>query len=405
MTMFFSGPGQTFSVSVFIDSYIETFGWSRSFISGVYSASTVTAGLLLFIIGRLVDKYGQRHMTAAVSLFSGIACLLSSLAANPIILFLAFMMLRLFGQGSMTLIPQTLVPQWFIHKRGRALSFVTIGITISSALLPPLNTWMIQAWGWENAWRVWSALLILFFAPLAFFLIRNQPEDIGLNPDNAPDDAGMPSNNRTANPNGIVITRSEENWTLKEAMRTRSFWLILLCVAIPAMLNTGIIFHFVSIMGENSVSATTTSLVLSLMAVISFPVTFVAGFLSERVSVNRLLAFSFAGQMFAMLFLLIPGPYSILFGVVRGIVQGFEVVTLSIVWPNYFGRRHLGSIKGIVSTTTVVSSALGPIPFGWAYDFFGGYQEILIMMLVFPLLGAIAAFVSPPPKKTEYQVS
>ena len=124
-------------------------------------------------------------MTTVVAILLGLACLWNSFVSGPIMLFIGFFMIRLFGQGSMTLLPQTLVPQWFIKQRGRAFSLMTLGIFISAAVLPPLNIWMIQTWNWSAAWRVWFVLLIFFYAPIAYFLIRNKPEVIGLLPDNA----------------------------------------------------------------------------------------------------------------------------------------------------------------------------------------------------------------------------
>ncbi|HEX7064870.1 MAG TPA: MFS transporter [Bacillales bacterium] len=182
--VFFSGPGQTYSVSVFINSYIQDFGWSRSLVSGIYSFATLAAGLLLFIIGRLVDRFGQRVMMAGVGLMLAVACFWNSVVIGPIMLFIGFFMLRLFGQGSMTLVPNTLVPQWFIQKRGRALSVMTIGAFASSAALPPFNAWMIHTWGWPVAWRVWGIILIIVFVPLVLLFVRNRPEDVGLLPDN-----------------------------------------------------------------------------------------------------------------------------------------------------------------------------------------------------------------------------
>ncbi|WP_051081156.1 hypothetical protein [Salsuginibacillus kocurii] len=59
LSAFFSGPGQTYTISVFIDAYIEHFDWSRTMISSIYSAATLLAGFSLFLIGRLVDKKGS----------------------------------------------------------------------------------------------------------------------------------------------------------------------------------------------------------------------------------------------------------------------------------------------------------------------------------------------------------
>lgn len=125
--VFFSGPGQTYSVSVFIDSYIAEFGWSRSFVSSMYSMGTLGAGMLLPLVGRLVDKRGSRFMVTAVAAVFGFVCLYMSFVGNPIMLFVGFFLVRLLGQGSMSLVPSTLVPQWFVSRRGRALSLIALG--------------------------------------------------------------------------------------------------------------------------------------------------------------------------------------------------------------------------------------------------------------------------------------
>jgi sugar phosphate permease len=399
MSLFFSGPGQTYSISVFIEYYIEDFGWSRSLVSSLYSLATLVAGLLLFLVGRFVDKFGQRYMSAVIAILLAIACLLNSFIAGPVMLFIGFFMLRLFGQGSMTLLPGTLVPQWFIQLRGRALSFMALGGFISSFTLPLVNNWLITTWGWPVAWRVWAILLACFFAPLALYFIRNKPEDVGLLPDNDQADDDLEEEQQSE---GSDRQRIEEvSWTLKEAMKVRAFWFILFCVSIPAMVNTGLVFHLVSILGESDINRSTSALVLSLMALVSFPITFIAGFVLERVKVHYVLAASFLGQIVVMIILLYTQSIqmAILFGVVRGLVGGFEAISLGIIWPNYFGREHLGSIKGLAMTTMVIGSAFGPLPFGVAYDMFGGYNEIIIFMMLFPLLGMIASFTSPAPEK------
>ncbi|TLS38347.1 MFS transporter [Pseudalkalibacillus caeni] len=394
--VFFSGPGQTYSVSVFIDYYIKDFEWSRSLVSGIYSSATLLAGLLLSVIGRMVDKHGQRKMAVLVGTMLAVACFWNSFIIGPIMMFIGFFLIRLFGQGSMTLVPNTLVPQWFIAKRGRALSFMAIGGFLSSAAFPPLNAWMITSFGWQTTWRIWGTILLIVFVPLAYFFVRNRPEDIGL----LPDDASNPKKVKEEKEE-LQSIDEDVSWTLKEAMRTRAFWLILFCVSIPALVNTGLTFHLVSILGGNGLSTTTAATVLSIMAVVGFPVTMVSGFILERVKVHIVLAVSFLGQITFILMLNHVNTFilAVLFGIIWGMIGGIERITLNIIWPDYFGREHLGSIKGVAMTTMVIGSAFGPLPFGIAYDIFGGYTEILYLTLLFPILGIFAALFAPPPER------
>ncbi|ALS79139.1 MFS transporter [Planococcus kocurii] len=394
LSHFFSGPGQTYSNAIFIDYYIEEFGWSRSTVSGIYSSATLLAGFLLFIIGRMIDKVGARKMAIAVSLILAAASIFNSFVVNWVMLFMGFFAIRLFGQGSMTLVPNALIPQWFIQKRGRALGLAALGGMIGSAAFPLINVWLIEAYGWRTTWQILGASIVLIFTPLAFFFIRNRPEDIGLLPDNGPlvrdEDQQKPLS-------------SDSSWTVKEAKKTRSFWLLLFCVVVPALVNTGMTFHLVSIFSIQSLAPETAATVLSLMAIIGFPVTFLAGYLLDKIRVQWMLAFVFVGEI-ASIFLLKEADLfsgAILFAVVWGFMLGIERVTLSVVWPNYFGRQYLGSITGISMAFMVVGSALGPLPFGLFYDFFGGYKEVLWVIMIFPLLGIVAALLANPPEKKE----
>jgi MFS family permease len=393
--VFFSGPGQTYSISVFIDSYIKEFGWDRSLVSSIYSFATLLAGLLLFLVGRLIDRFGQRKMSLIIGVLFGLACFFNSIVVTPVMLFIGFFFLRILGQGSMTLMPNTLIPQWFTSKRGRAFSFMAIGGFVSSALLPPLNAWLITHYSWEFAYRFWGVLLLIVFVPIVYLFIRNKPEEMGLFPDNEkPNIEGIKGN-----------TSSEISWTLKEAMRTKQFWFILFCTSIPALVNTGLTFHLVSILGEKGIPTTAAALILSLMAIIGFPITLFSGFLLERIRVNWMMAIVFIGQILFILTLYFTESYvmAIVYGAVWGMIGGLERITVTIIYPDYFGKEYIGSIKGIAMTVMVIGSAFGPLPFGIAYDLFGGYQEILLFVMILPVLGFFLSLLSPKPIKETKQ--
>jgi MFS family permease len=106
-------------------------------VSGMYSMGTLAAGLLMVFVGGLFDRYGHRRITAVIALLLGIACLWMSMVNSVVMLLAGFFLVRLLGQGSMSLSGNTLVPQWFVAKRGRALSLVSLGGAVSSALLLP----------------------------------------------------------------------------------------------------------------------------------------------------------------------------------------------------------------------------------------------------------------------------
>ncbi|WP_088105546.1 MFS transporter [Halalkalibacter urbisdiaboli] len=399
--IFFSGPGQTYSNSVYIDQYIDHFGWSRTEISSIYSIATFCAGILMFFVGRFIDKFGQKKMMIIVGTILGLSCLFNSFVSNIWMMSIGFFLIRLFGQGSMTLVPNTLVPQWFIQKRGRALSFMAIGSFVSAAFFPIANAWMITKWDWQTSWQIWGLLLLFFFVPLVAFGVRNKPEDIGL----------LPDGEKVAQDKKQIHTTNsstvEVSWTLQQARKTLTFWALLICVGIPALVNTGITFHLVSIFGENGINVQTAATVLSLMAIIGFPISFISGFILEKIQTNLLLALIFVFEIMLLLLLLVLNsvPVAIIFGVLWGVATGLERITLNIVWPNYFGRQYLGSIKGLAVTVGVVASSFGPLPFGIGYDIFHSYSQVLLLLLVLPVLGFICALYAKKPQKQTKQLA
>jgi len=395
MGLFFSGPGQTFSVSIFINYYIEEFGWSRSLISTFYSSATLAAGFILPFIGRLIDKKGHRTMIIIIASALGITSLWMSFVFNPIMLIIGFFFLRLFGQGSMTLLPQTLIPQWFIKKRGLALSLMGLGGVVGSALIPSLNNQLILNLGTNFTWRFWSVLLIALMAPLGWVLIRNKPEDVGFLPDNMHSKQKL----KKIKEKKTEDFKDEHSWTLKESMSTRVFWFMLFCMIIPSMINTGITFHIVSIIQEKGFSSTYAAFLLSLAAMIQFPFTFLAGYISDKFKINIVKAFNYLFLLIAMIIITFSDSQMILllYSLSHGIFMAFDSVSTGVLWPNYFGRKHLGSIRGVAMTTMVIGSSLGPLPFGFAFDIFNSYTQIMLLMMIFPILGFIASFISPAP--------
>lgn len=393
ITLFFSGPGQTYSVSTFIDHYASEFGWSRSVISGMYSMGTLVAGLTMGIIGNLFDRRGHRIMTTIVALLLGLACFWMSLVNHLIMLLAGFLMLRLLGQGSMSLSGSTLVPQWFIEKRGRAISLIALGHIAGSAFLPPLNTWIIQAFGWQIGWRFWAIMQLIVMTPIAYIFIRDRPEYVGLWPDD------LRVTTSTIDSGKMVI--KEDAWTLKEAMGTRSFWLLLFCMMIPSAIATGLIFHQISIMGLVGLNVEAAAMVLTAMAVVRLPGAFVAGQIFDRLPPRYLIAFAQVMLLASMVVLIIANSMitALVYGVLLGIVMSIQGIAGGVVWPKYYGRLHLGSIRGITMMAGVIGSALGPLPYGISYDIFGSYHQALIMFMIFPIMGTIAAILSTKPKR------
>jgi len=382
LAVLLSGPGQTYGVSTFIDPLMEETGWSRSLVSGMYSAGTLVAGLTMAAIGRLVDGRGYRVMLTALALCFAGALLFMSTISTPVTLFIGFLLIRMFGQGSLTLVPGALVPQWFVKRRGRALTVLALGGAISSAILPLININLIAAWGWRRMWLLWSAVIAFVLVPLAWRFVRNRPEDIGLRPDGERVEEVHASN---ADADSI-----EESWTVAQAVRTSAFWIVLLCSSIPSMVGTGAQFHHMSIMSSRGVGPTVAAAVFSVSAGVHVLVLPMVGYVSDRINAKYILSFGLLVQAATVLALLAVNSTAsaLLVGVLQGLKMAVLAIVGGLIWPHYFGRRNLASIRGLATSGMVISSALGPLPFGLGYDVFGGYTQIIVLMAGITLVGA-----------------
>lgn len=395
VSYFFSSPGQTYSISVFIDSYIADFGYSRTLISSIYSFATVLSGLTMIFVGRAVDRFGARHMLLIAGSLLALTCVFNSFIFTIPMIFISFFLLRFCGQGSLTLIPGSLVPQWFSKKRALALSLLTLGTMLGNLVIPYFNHTLIEHIGWNKTWLVWAGALVILYLPLAWFFVINKPEDIGLLPDNeaVQDEAHLSAN---------LEKLEKESFHLSEASKTKEFWFIGIISMILPLITTGMMFHFYSIMRTKGIDDNATSIIMGLIALPGFIMPIIAGTIMERVQPKRILFVSLMLVTVDLLFINMVHtvPASIAFILIYGISNSIVMVITNVIWANYFGRLHLGSIRGAATVFIVIGSALGTIPFGLSYDLTGDYFIVFIFMAVLTLLSAIlSGFIKKPHKQ------
>jgi MFS family permease len=348
---------------------------------------------LLFFVGRFADKYGQKKILIIAAVLLSLACFWNSFVTGLWMLFIGFFVSRFTGQGSMNLLPSAIIPQWFVKKRALAISIMSLGSITASAVVPPVNIWLIGIWGWQSVWWLWGILLFLLFIPVTFYLLFDKPSELGLCPDN---ETAAEAQRTAENTNDVAIS-----FSVKEAMHTRAFWGILFCHLLLPMVSTGVVFHFISIAGSKGLAETTAAFVLSLFAVVSFPATLLSGFVLDRIKMHHVAAMMCVLQLASLLVLLLSSSVFVvcLFAVLQGAAIGLYSVSAGVVWPNYYGTKCIGSIRGIGMAAVVIGSAAGPVPFGFVYDAFGDYSIAIILMMVFSLIGVVAALLSPKPVK------
>lgn len=395
VTLFLSAPGQTYSISVFIKVYKEEFGYTSTQISTAYSIATLISGTMLVFMGKSIDKFGVKRMLIVVPIMLAVATFFNSFVSSLYMMFFGFFLLRYFGQGSMTLIPNTLVPQWFERKRAFAISIAGIGGLLSMLLVPSINLFLINNLGWQNAWRIWGIILLIGFVPLAVLFAVNRPEDVGMVMEN---DAILSDSEVKE----AFVKMEKLSFTLKQAIRTKEFWIVGMISMIPAMFSTGLTFHFFTIMELRNIGETSAAMIIGFLAVPAFVMPFVSKLVVDRYPVRNILSVTLFMTILSMVFLIIgisSQLTAIIFILFYGLAVAVQSLSTNVVWPNYFGRLHLGSIRGASTVFMVIGSALGPLPFGFSYDKTGSYTIAVIGMIIFTAISLVLSFLIKKPHK------
>jgi len=397
LAIFVAGPGQTYSVSIFVDPIISDLGWSRTMVSGLYTAGSLIAGTVMILVGRLLDRYGARVMLTTVSVLFGIAAVWMSSVDHPVELAAGFTAIRILGQGSLTLIPTTLIALWFVRWRGKALAIGLLGGAISSAAFPLLIHILITNTGWRNAWLVLALVIWTVLLLPSVLLVRRSPESVGLLP------YGQSLSPGDQTEKEKVDTVREVNISLAEATRTRTFWLLLFASSTPPLIYTALTFHHISLLASKGISSGIAASVFVIMAPMQILGSFISGFMADRFHSRYLLA---AGQillvaMMLWIFLITSTWQAFFYGALMGLSGGFIMTTSAVIWPNYYGRLHLGSIRGVSTASMVTFAALGPLPFGFVFDLTQTYSLAVLIFLILPICSVAAALLANPPNTKE----
>ena len=391
MSNFFTGPGQTYSFSIFINSYIDEFGWSRTLVSSLYSTATLASGLLMFLMGRLVDRLGAKWMCLASGALLGVACLINSMVMVPGVLFMGFFLARFAGQGTLGLATSTIAPHWFRKRRAMAIMIVGMGNTLAAMSLPLLNTFLIQQFGWRPAFRFLALGIWVLYLPLALIFLVSRPEDVGLHPDGqTKEDSALADG----------IEADEPAFTQGQALKTPAFWLVAFASFQFSMVATGIGFHYISILAERGFPAPLAARVMSLSPLAGIVSTLTIGLVLDRIKRPHLVlavACLFQAVAYVLLAMIRTPAQAYLRSLISGGSSAVLMLSIGVLRPYLFGRRYIGGVSGMMAVVSVVGSALGPVVFGVVFDTVGGYAGILILSAALPAIAAVGSlFVTRP---------
>ena len=392
-----TSPGQTFGVAVFNESLRESLELSHSSLALAYMLGTLLAAIPIIYIGSLMDRFGLRaSITGAVILF-GCACLVMSRVDSFGMLLFAFFLLRLLGPGTLAFLSGNTLSFWFHRRLGTAEGIRQVGTAGAIALMPMLNLWLKNLYGWRDSYVILGFSVWIVMLPVMFLLFRNRPEDVGQTLDGLPEEV-PPSRAE------IVKPDTQIDYSLRETMRMRSFWAVVGGSCLFSMILTAIIFSLIPIVQARGFSETNATNMLSVFAISMASLNLIGGFLADRYPVARMLGIGLALLGIGILTLLTMSSswQGLLSGCLLGSAQGLYGGASGPLWARFYGRLHMGKIRGLLMTSNVACSSLGPFLVGSFRDLLGNYQLILILFAVVTLPAAMLALrVTPPVRQPQ----
>jgi MFS family permease len=387
---FASSVGQTFFIGAFGPAVRETFALSHTEWGGIYMAGTLLSALCLPWTGALIDRFRLKTYTLAV--FAGLVGAALFMAAVPHVglLVVAIFLLRQTGQGLTSHISITTMARAFRTGRGKAVAMASLGYAAGESVLPFIVVIGITAIGWRETYVASGLALVVFILPLILWLLRAQ------------DRPGVAK--ETEDATGTMSGAPEQrSWTRGEMLRHWRFHLLVPAVMAPSFIGTAMFFHHLSLAEAKGWSAAWITGNYWGYAIGSVIAGLLVGPIIDRITAVRVIP-SFLVPMIAALLIITwfhhpywAWPYLFLLGVNVGI----NYTGLTALWAEIYGVGHIGAIRSLIVSFSVLASALGPLGMGAMMDaaismemiaaIFAGYCAVATVLMVLALRGLSSA--------------
>lgn len=395
-----SSPGQTFAISAFTPALLDSLNLTQSRLGLAYMLGTLFAAFPLWIVGRSTDRIGLKPVACVVVVGLAGACVFASSVSSFTGLLAAFFLLRFLGQGSMSLLSNNTTAMWFRHRIGRVSAFISIGSAVAFGWVPDWLSTSIEAIGWRSTYRWIAVLLVGCLLPVLLLLYRNRPEDVGQSVDGvrlSPPDSSAPES--SAERSSKAGTDEIAGVELGTALRSFSYYIIGFSNIVWAMAGTGVLFYLFKLCSERGLSEDDARLLFKILGMSMLAAQLFGGVLSDFLKLHRLFGLGTALVAISLVWLWVDPSLlgARLFATLFGAGQGMLISVTGVVMVRFYGRRHLGSIRGTIWCGTVAGSGCGPLIMGTLMDRVGSYDPaIAAFALAMTPLSIAAWWIRPP---------
>ncbi len=387
--------------SLLFPPILDEFGWDRGGTAGAFSFGFVIAALISPMLGWVMDRRGPR-----VVLFMGVAMtaaglLLATIANQPWQLYLTLGVLVGGGTTCLGYSGQSLyLPNWFVRRRGLAMSLAFSGVGVGSIVLLPWAQSLIAGHGWRAACWALGGLMLVVIAPLNL-LVRGRPAELGLQPDG--DQGGEAGAGARRAANIVDPAWAAVDWTLARALRTARFWWIALGYFCMLHAWYAVQVHQTKYLVEIGFAPMTAAWALGLVSLVGIPGQIWLGHLSDRVGREWVWTAGSLGFTLCFVALLLlrvapTMPLLIVMVLAQGLL-GYGVTSVFGAIPaEIFEGQQYGTIFGTLMLASIAGGAFGPWITGVLFDLTGSYAAGFWIAIAFSLLSILAIWRAAPRK-------
>ena len=376
LVLVFGGGYDT--VPVFIPALLRGFpDWSRARVSLLPSVLALSAGISVLPVGWLVDRIEARIVIIAGATLAAGAFLLASTAHSLATMIGAYLLLGV-GISAGTVLPASLVlANWFTERRGLAMGIALSGSTVGGSVMTLFAGHLFHVAGWRTAYIALGLPMIVVVVPLVALIVSSRP------------------------PGSIPMSVAQsaellEGFETGEALRTRSFWMIVLANFCFAFSATGSLIHMAAYLEGVGYQATVAAVTISLIFAFAALGKIVMGFAADRLTARIALVLCFATQAAGLSFIFGAGRVGaiIAFVPIYGLSIAAPLMLLPLLIAESLGIKRYGLLSGLAGLAQTFGAMIGPIVAGRIFDLTSSYALAFDLCIGVMILGAVVSYSS-----------
>ena len=380
--------------AVILDPLRALHGWSKATLSSAVTLYFFTAGIMGLFIGRQIDKYGPKWVLILGSVIIGVGFLLLSLI-NTIWQLYAIYFLMALGFSCTSLVPiNTVITNWFIRKRGFAMSLTNTGLSAGGIILVPLASFLITRWGLETALPILGSIYGIVVIICTYF-IKQRPSDFN----QFPDGTSLQTGSANSKSSTISYTSQMRVWTRLQAVRSGAFWSIVIAFFLALTGQIAFLVHQISFLSKYlGISGAATA--VSLTAGASIIGRLWLGTFVDRCDKRYVIMVCFLIQSIAVFTLAHNQHIVILYlgTLAFGLTMGSIIMMQSLITGECFGLVSFATISGLAGVFTMSGAAFGPSIAGLIFDATGSYQMAFTIFAAMSAVAVLVIYFAKPPK-------